>query len=170
MTGEYHAHSHTHLHLHSQQQPEAGFQLPREFVFKKQKHKDRIKLSRNLNFISFEKCIVEIWDLFRDLNELFVFSFSNLSKFLFPSRFHVPFILYLALPCYWFDLIENWLWKLALLAVGNRLNDDVLTYSECSTISETEYADTTGAPFWCVTSNVVCRSTSGLSPKVFNIL
>jgi len=38
LTGEYHAHSHTHLHLHSQQQQQeaaAGFQLPREFVFKK---------------------------------------------------------------------------------------------------------------------------------------
>lgn len=114
MTGEYHAHSHTHLHLHSQQQPEAGFQLPREFVFKKQKHKDRIKLSRNLNFISFEKCIVEIWDLFRDLNELFVFSFSNLSKFLFPSRFHVPLILYLTPPMIliWFD------WKL-IVKIGS---------------------------------------------------
>lgn len=41
MAGEYHAHSHTHLHLHSQQRQDlqdaaaAGFQLPREFVFKK---------------------------------------------------------------------------------------------------------------------------------------
>lgn len=35
LTREYHAHSHTHLHLplHPQPQPpEAGFQLPREFV------------------------------------------------------------------------------------------------------------------------------------------